>query len=60
MEKTFHSLYIYKRSIKTEVLYDPGLFDCARPYSSSADHSFFYLLLKLPLIVNSGVQYDDR
>ena len=56
----FHSLYVYKRSIKAEVIYDRGPVDCARPYSSSGDHRFFDRLLKLTLIVNSRVQCDDR
>ena len=42
------------------MLNDRGLFDSARPYSSSGDPSFFDLLLKLTLIVDSRVQYDDR
>lgn len=35
------SLWVYNRSIKAEVIYDAGLFNCERLYSSSADHSLF-------------------
>ena len=35
------SLWVYNRSIKAEVIYDAGLFNCKRLYSSSADHSLF-------------------
>ena len=38
-------------SDKAEVSYDAGLFNCARFYSSSRDHSFLYLLLNVAVVI---------
>ena len=42
--------------MKAEVMYDRALSNCARPYTSSGDHSFFDLLLTVHSLLTLG--YD--
>ena len=51
IERNF-KLTEYNRSIKAEAIYDAGLLNCARLYSSSGDHSFSIYYSRLhPLLI---------
>ena len=45
----------YNRSIKAEAIYDAGLLNCARLYSSSGDHSFFIFYSRLHQLLILGI-----